>query len=42
MAENEQVDLPQKQDTWAGFTRLVQWVTGLCVVTLVLLAIFLL
>lgn len=42
MAETEQIDLPQKQETWANFIRLTQWVTGLCVVTLVLMAIFLL
>ncbi len=42
MAENEQIDLPQKQQTWAGFTRLVKWVSGLTIVTLGLMAIFLL
>ena len=42
MAENQQIDLPQKQQTWAGFARLVQWVSGLTIVTLGLMAIFLL
>ncbi|MDA0367153.1 MAG: aa3-type cytochrome c oxidase subunit IV [Proteobacteria bacterium] len=42
MAENEQIDLPQKQQMWAGFTRLVQWVGGLTILILVLMAIFLL
>ncbi len=42
MAETEQVDLPQKQETWGNFVRLTQWVTGLCALLMVLLAIFLL
>jgi hypothetical protein len=42
MADEQQIDLPQKQQSWAGFTRLVQWTSGLCVLILVLLAIFLL
>jgi len=42
MAEEQQIDLPQKQETWAAFTRLVQWTCGLCVVGLVLMATFLL
>ena len=42
MAKEQQIDLPQKQQTWAGFTRLVQWACGLSVVTLALMAIFLL
>jgi hypothetical protein len=42
MAEEQQIDLPQKQQTWAGFTRLVQWTCGLGVVGLGLMAIFLL
>lgn len=42
MADEQQIDLPQKQQTWASFTRLVQWSCGLSVVTLGLMAIFLL
>jgi hypothetical protein len=42
MADEQQIDLPQKEQTWAGFTRLVQWACGLCVAALVLMAIFLL
>ena len=42
MADEQQIDLHQKQQTWAGFTRLVQWSCGLSVVTLGLMAIFLL
>jgi hypothetical protein len=42
MAEEQQIDLPEKQQTWAVFTRLAQWACGLSVVTLALMAIFLL
>lgn len=42
MAENDQIDFPQKQEAWANFVRLSQWITGLSALTLILLALFLL
>ncbi|MBM3505107.1 MAG: aa3-type cytochrome c oxidase subunit IV [Alphaproteobacteria bacterium] len=42
MAQDQQIDLPHKQQTYDGFIQLTKWGIGLCVVTLVLLAIVLL
>ena len=42
MAQGQQIDLPHKQQTYAGFVALAKWGTIVCVVTLVLMAVFLL
>lgn len=42
MADEQQIDLPQKQQAWAAFTRIAQWACGLSILTLALMAIFLL
>lgn len=34
--------LPEHQQTWKGFVRLITWCTALVVVTLALMALFLL
>ena len=40
MAQEHNLDLPHKQQTFHGFVRLAQWVIAVCAVVIVLLAIF--
>lgn len=39
-ADNQDIDLSYKRETWRGFTKLMQWAAALSAITLILLAIF--
>ncbi|MSO65771.1 MAG: aa3-type cytochrome c oxidase subunit IV [Alphaproteobacteria bacterium] len=42
MAQQQNLDLPHKQQAFATFVKLTQWTIGICIGALVLMAIFLL
>lgn len=41
MASKDEFDMRQSTEMWGGFLRLSKWVIVICVVTLILMAMFL-